>query len=67
MTKNATADADATYTGTIYTSKGTSTGRTVEVPVGQKRVFTLSHGEVLKFPNVPVGTTYKLNETAVQN
>lgn len=67
MEKNATADDDAFYTGTIYTSKGTSTGRTVEVTVGQKRVFTLKHGEVLKFPNVPVGTTYKLNETAVPN
>lgn len=67
MTKNATADAGVSYTGTIYDSEGSTTGRTVKATVGQKCTFTLSHGEVLKFPNVPVGTTYKLNETAVQN
>ncbi|GEM_PF-2120409 len=66
MTKNATAESGVSYTGTIYDSGGGEIG-TVTATEGQECSFTLRHGDVVHFHNVPVGTTYKLNETAVEH
>ena len=67
MEKNATAEDRASYRGMIFDSTGASTGRSVTATVGEPCYFSLADGEVLKFENVPVGTTYKLNETAVEH
>lgn len=62
----ATATANQ-YTATVTRNEGNSAPQLYTFTPDRKTTVTLRHGEVLTFTDLPIGTTYDINETANEN